>query len=311
MKSVIVSGATGSIGMAFIKKCINENIEMLILCRKDSLRTAYIPKNPLITLMYSKLEDFKDIQNINNKQYDVFYHFAWEGTIGNDRNDMYLQNMNIRNTLDAVKLARRFGCHTFIGAGSQAEYGRVDGKLSAKTPVFPENGYGIAKLCAGLMTRELCSYIGMKHIWVRVLSVYGPYDDENTMVISTIKKLINQEVPRLTSGEQVWDYLYSSDAARAFYLLGQKGLSGKTYVLGSGYARPLKEYIYEIRNAIDANLKVDIGAIPYSSKQVMYLCADIDELTIDTGFKPSTAFGMGVKMVIDFIRGLYNVADML
>ena len=39
---------------------------------------------------------------------------------------MYIQNKNVEYTLDAVYLAKRFGCDTFIGAGSQAEYGIVN-----------------------------------------------------------------------------------------------------------------------------------------------------------------------------------------
>ena len=80
---------------------------------------------------------------------------------------MHLQNKNVEYALDAVEAAKRFGCHTFIGAGSQAEYGRVEGLLKPDTPTFPEMGYGIAKLCAGHMTRKHAYQLGMNHIWVR------------------------------------------------------------------------------------------------------------------------------------------------
>ncbi len=59
----------------------------------------------------------------------------------------------------------------FIGAGSQAEYGRVEGKLNSQVPAFPENGYGMAKLCAGQMTRIQCES-WESDIWTRILSVY-------------------------------------------------------------------------------------------------------------------------------------------
>ena len=55
-----------------------------------------------------------------------------------------MQNANIKYTLDAVELAKRLGCKTFIGAGSQAEYGRVEGTISEKTDKNPENGYALA-----------------------------------------------------------------------------------------------------------------------------------------------------------------------
>ena len=114
-------------------------------------------------------------------------------------------------------------CKTFIGAGSQAEYGRYEGKLDADVPTFPENGYGMAKLCAGQMTRVQCEKYGISHIWTRILSVYGPYDGMNTMVMSLISHLLERKAFPCTKGEQVWDYLYSKNAAKMMYLLGEKG----------------------------------------------------------------------------------------
>ena len=92
----------------------------------------------------------------------------------------------------------------------------------------------------------------------------------------------------------MWDYLYSGDAARAFYMIGENGLDGKVYVLGSGKARPLAEDIEEIRKVINPMGKVDLGAIPYGDKQVMYLCADVGELEKDTGWKAEVDFADGI-----------------
>lgn len=65
------------------------------------------------------------------------------GTFGNSRNNMYGQNLNVKYALDAVEAAFALGCDTFIGAGSQAEYGRYEGSLNESVPAFPENGYGL------------------------------------------------------------------------------------------------------------------------------------------------------------------------
>jgi len=209
MKRAVITGATGAIGSALINELISHNIEVLVFCREGSARNGVIPEHPLVTKKYCSLDQLADISNDTGKDYDVFYHFAWAGTTGTARNDMHLQNQNVRYSLDAVGAAKRFGCTTFIGAGAQAEYGRVEGLLTPQTPAFPENGYGIAKLCAGQMTRELAHQNGMKHIWMRILSVYGPNDGSQSMVMSTITKLQQGIVPQLTKGEQLWDDLYS------------------------------------------------------------------------------------------------------
>ena len=294
MKRAVLSGATGTIGTALIAELIKNEIEVLVLCHEGSRRNHVIPDHSLVRRKYLSLDEFAKAENDTGETWDVFYHLAWEGTNGPGRNDMYMQNRNVKHALDAVNLAKRFGCGTFIGVGSQAEYGRVEGVLTPDTPVHPDNGYGIGKLTAGLMTRELARQNGMRHIWVRVVSIYGPNDGPQTMVMSMIAKLKAGETPALTKGEQMWDYLYSGDAARAFYLLGEKGADGKTYVLGSGNARPLKEYMEIIRDAVKPEAELGFGMIPYADRQVMHLCADISELEMDTGWKPETEFSEGL-----------------
>lgn len=308
MKRVIISGATGAVGIALMKQLIASGVEMLVLCRAGSNRNDIIPKSPLVTKIICSLDQLKVLQNVTGKKYDVFYHFAWAGTTGEARNDASLQLLNIKYALDAVELAERFGCHMFIGAGSQAEYGRFEGELKPTTPTFPENGYGIAKLCAGQMTREYAHQLGLRHIWVRILSIYGPNDGAQTMVMSTIDKLKRGEIAKFTKGEQLWDYLYSGDAAEAFRLLGEKGIDGKTYVLGSGKARPLSEYIKIIGKSLNAEYLLEFGSIPYAEKQVMHLCADISELTNDIGWEPKEEFMQGIANIITgggYIRLFY------
>lgn len=303
MKRVIITGPTGSIGTALIEHLIQNDVEVLAVVRRNSKRKSNIVKHPLVKCIELNLDELESIsQFTEGNMYDVFFHFGWDGTFGNSRNNMQGQLLNIQYTLDAVEAASRAGCKKFIGAGSQAEYGRVEGNLSATTPVFPENGYGIAKLCAGQMSRILCEQKGIEHIWTRILSIYGPNDGLATMVMSTISKLLKGQKASLTQGEQKWDYLYSKDAGKAMYLLGEKGQSGKIYCIGSGQVKKLKDYIEVIKENIDSNAELGYGEIPYSEKQVMYLCADISELERDTGFVPDYSFEEGIKETIDWYK---------
>lgn len=302
MKRAIIIGATGAIGTALVQELTDHEIEVLVLCHKGSERNRRIPESDLVKRLFCSLEELSTLENNSDLEYDVFYDLAWEGTTGQARNDMFLQNRNVQYTLEAVRAAHRFGCHTFIGAGSQAEYGRVEGILRSDTPVSPDNGYGIGKLCAGLMTRELTHQLGMQHIWTRILSVYGPNDGMRSMVMSVISDLLHRETPKCTKGEQKWDYLYSGDAGRAFRLLGEKGVDGKTYVIGSGECRLLADYIREIRDAVNPGAEIDFGTIPYANRQVMHLQADISELQKDTGFVPKTSFEEGILKTVQWIK---------
>ena len=300
---IVITGATGAVGTALIAEGIRQNVEMLVICRKASKRRQQIPDHPLVKVLELNMEEYETYQPPEGETpYDVFYHFAWGGTTGDGRNDCEIQEKNIRYALDAAALAKRFGCSAFVGAGSQAEYGRVEGNLNSQTPAFPENGYGMAKLCAGQMTRLYCRQVGMRHVWTRILSIYGPGDGAGSMVMSAIHRLLAGETPAFTKGEQQWDYLYSGDAAKALLLLGEKGHDGGVYCLGSGKARPLADYIGIIRDAIDSRLSVALGAVPYAPGQVMYLCADIAKLNEDPGFVPEVSFEEGIKKTIMWVK---------
>ena len=302
MKHAVITGPTGAIGVALIEKVIREGIQISAVCRPGSERIKELPKNDFLKIIECDISDLLNLPRLIKEECDMFYHFAWKGTVGDARNDMNLQVQNIKFAVDAVEAAQKLGCKTFIGAGSQAEYGRVSGVLHADTPVMPENGYGMAKLCAGQMTRTLCKKYHIRHIWARILSVYGPHDGKKTMIISAMNSLLKGQVPAFTKGEQKWDYLYSKDAANIMYLLGEKGEDQKIYCLGSGKARPLKEYIEILRKCVSPEGQIDLGKIPYAENQVMYLCADVLPIEQDLGYKCQYSFEKGIEETYQWIK---------
>lgn len=295
MKRAIITGSTGAIGTALINELINNNIEVLVFTREDSKRNNNIPRDSLVTIEYCSLNELSKKNNDSGLEYDVFFHLAWEGASGPKRHDPETQRKNIEYAIDAVECANRFGCTKFIGVGSQAEYGRVETTLKPDTPCNPENEYGKAKLEAGFKTRERAHELGMQHNWIRVLSIYGKNDGENSLISYLVNRLRNNESPEVTMCEQTWDYLFSEDAASAIRMIAEKGIDGKTYVLGSGQPKKLKEYVEILKEHISPNTEVKYGAKPYPDKQVMYLVADISDITNDTGWTPTTSFEDGVN----------------
>lgn len=303
MEKVIITGPTGAIGIALIQELIKNKIYVTAVCRENSQRISNIPKSEYVNVVECNLERIANLPQMVSEKYDVFFHFAWDCTTGESRNNTSAQVNNIKYTIEAVEAACKMGCRRFVGAGSQAEYGRVEGILNAGTPTNPENGYGIAKLCAGQLSRIRCQQLNMDHIWTRILSVYGPFDGSGTMIMSAINKLLKGEKPSFTKGEQKWDYLYAKDAGLAMKLIAEKGISGKVYCIGSGKSQMLCQYIEILRDNISTDLPLGIGDIPYAPKQVMQLCADITELTQDTGFRPRYSFEEGIKETIEWCRG--------
>lgn len=302
MKGIVLTGATSMIGVALIKECIEKNVQVLAIVRSNSQNIMRIPKSELVDIIECDLDNLKEI-TFSKYKYDVFYHLAWDFTSRKYRDEPYRQNKNVNYTLDAVNLASKLGCHTFIGAGSQAEYGRIENKvISPNTPINPDIAYGIAKYSAGKLSRLICRDLGIRHIWTRIFSVYGPYDNSNTMIMYAINKFLAKERPSFTKSEQLWDYLYCGDAAQALYLLGIKGKDKSVYCIGSGVVHPLYDYIHKIRDNINKELVIGIGNMEYTENQVMHLCADVTNLVEDTGFKPKYSFDEGLKLTIEWVK---------
>jgi nucleoside-diphosphate-sugar epimerase len=307
LKRVVITGPTGVLGTALTKKMAELGIETYVVCHPGSKRTATILKSSFIHKVECDLSDIRSLPGMIGESCDTFFHLAWLGTQNhNNRLDMYLQNDNVKYTLDAVEAAKDLGCKVFVGAGSQAEYGRVDGIIHPDTVVQPVSGYGMAKLCAGQMTRLMCKNYGIRHIWPRVVSTYGVNDSPNTLVSVVVDQLLDGKKPSLTAGEQIWDYLYAEDAAEAFYKMALHGKDGAVYVLGSGQTKPLKKFMEIIRDEIDTEIPLGLGEIPYYQDQAMHLEADVASLTADTGWIPHISFKEGIRALIAAKKNRYK-----
>ncbi|MDO5155663.1 MAG: NAD(P)-dependent oxidoreductase [Eubacteriales bacterium] len=309
IKRVILTGGTGAIGMALIKKCIENNIAVLIIANPNSERNSRLYQwlehdSDLIEIVECDMTSYNSL--CFNKTYDAWFHLAWMGASGKGRDDMHLQNKNVSCMLDAVDAAKKAGCLVFVGAGSQAEYGPYDRKIKETDATNPQMGYGIAKLCAGQMGRMMTKETDMDFVWTRIFSVYGPYDGPNTMISSGISALLAGKTASFTMGEQQWDYLYSEDAAHMLLMLAQKGAGGNVYNIGSGMTRTLAEYIEVFAKEIGKKEFVSLGAIPYGSNTLMHLAADLSKYCQEIENIQLTPFEEGIRNTIQWMKEEYE-----
>jgi len=144
------------------------------------------------------------------------------------------------------------------------------------------------------MTQSICAAKAMRHAWIRVFSTYGPRDNAHWVIPSVINTLRNGQVPKLTSAEQRWDYLYVDDAARAVAMIIEDDTAEGVFNLGSGQALPLRNVIVAIRDLVAPGAKLGFGEVPYRSDQVMFLEADISRLT-RLGWKPDVDIQTGLR----------------
>lgn len=292
---IIITGPTGMIGLALIELLKDEH-ELTLIIRPNSRNNKKIPKHPHINIIEC---DNSQLLSLKDKiKGDIFFHLAWSNTYGfENRNNVYVQEKNIQYTLDATKLAYYSGCTVFVGAGSQAELGLHDTKLTDNTPANPTTGYGIAKYSAGKLSKLLANELGIKHCWTRILSVYGP-GDTHSLIGSLITSAINNEKFDTTDAKQVWNYIYSEDCANALYEIAINGKNGECYLIAGEVEQTLKEYILEVCEQINPEYHVNFGKREYNPDQVMYMSANISKLKKDTNFKIKYTFKEGIKKTI-------------
>ena len=300
IRTAIVNGPLGTVGQALTRVLLAKGVQVYAVCYPGDRRITELPKEAKIVEL--DMREINRLPEMVESRIDAFFHLAWMGSIGLGRDDALMQTENIRCAVMAVQAAATLHAEVFVGVGSQAEHGRVSGLIKQDTPCNPINGYGIAKLSALMMTRLTCKQLKLRHVWARILSAYGPGDGSLSVMPTIITKLLNGDVPALTAGEQLWDFCYADDVAAALMAMAERGHDETIYPVGSGTVRPLKEYFEIAKNAIDPNLTLGIGQLPYPPNQVMHLQADISALTADTGWTPQVTFEEGIQRTIASFR---------
>ena len=303
MRSAIVTGAGGFIGRWVVEKLLNENIEVYAVVRNvDNLKKVFGSNEKLyiIECDLNKVEKLSAI--LRGKQIDVCYHLAWQGVSGEDLKNYFIQLNNINNTMKLIELLPEWNVKKFIGAGSLHE---MECLVEMEEEV-PSVDFGImyksAKLAAHYMAKVSVCSKNIDFLWPIITNTYGVGEVSKRLVYSTIKTLQKRISPKFTDATQNYDFVYISDVASAYYLLGKYGKSCRNYVIGSGNVKPLKEYLQKLGEIINCDVELKFGAVPFNGIHLPRERFDITKLVEDTGYKPCVTFEQGIKLVDDWIK---------
>lgn len=301
MEKVIITGADGFVGSYTVQHFLNNGKKVLALDMGPEARRLKEHNN----LIYKQC----DITNINamleiipQGEYDTFIHFAWVGSAGPARVDYNLQMQNALNTVECLKAAKELGCSRFVCAGSIMEY-EVEAAIHSQGS-HPGMGYiyGMGKHIAHCMCKSVAANIGIELIWPMITNAYGVGEFSPRFVNTTLRKIINGEPLQFTAATQNYDFVYVSDVAKAFYLVAEKGKPFYEYMIGSGNARPLKEFILEMVAACGPEAKPLFGDVPFTGTNMPLSTFSIDAIKNDCGFEIEVPFGEGTKMTMDWLK---------
>ncbi len=292
MTKAIITGANGFVGSAVVSNLINHGYEVTVVLRNENSDISRLPIEK-IKVLYSDVKDIKSLTSTIEEQYDVLFHFAWEGISGEKRLNTEIQLSNILSTIDAVEVAKSLGCTKFIGVGSIMEDESFE--LSKENKALPKNySYGTAKLSAKLFSKSKANELNIEHVWVKITNAYGPYEFSPRLINSTLRKIYLNEYCAFTAGTQIYDFIYIDDVAEAFRLIAEKGHNNTTYLIGSGKAMALRNYLETIFTTVKTDVIPHFGDIPYKGVNLDQGFFSIETLKNDTGFNPLVSFEEGI-----------------
>lgn len=301
MKKVIVTGANGFVGSALVKELVKNDVEILAMDMPGCNGNLPVcDKVKFLPLALDNISSLKDL--INDRDFDCFYHFAWAGSAGAARADTKLQLQNAQWSIDCLRAAKEVGCKKFVTAGSIMEHETMAAAFASGNKPGLGYIYGSGKLVAHTMAMSVAADIGIDLVWAEITNAYGVGELSPRMVNTTIRKVIKGEEPQFTAGTQNYDFVYIDDVAKAFYLIGKNGKPFNEYLIGSSNAKPLKEFLLEMKAAIAPDLNFIFGDIPFTGINLPLEKYDCSKTEKDTGFKAQISFGEGCRRTMEWLK---------
>lgn len=316
MKSAVITGATGFIGANLVKLLIESNIKVLALGRKPWTEVDKKRLQPNDLLTYCKI-DMNEIELLPQKVAElgwagedcVFYNLAWGGKSKLSDLEIEHQINNIAWSANALKAAKKIGCNRFVHVGTMEEaftskYLELD--FHKNTEYNRHVVYSVAKMGSRNLLKVLSKEEGIDLMVGTNSHVMGPNDDKDSFLQVTLQKLINGDELIFSTGEQIFDVISSYDCARAYQLIGEKGKPYGEYWIGSGEARPLKEYVKIMSDLYPSGKELQFGKFEYNDISLTLEDFSIKTLKEDTGFTPSMSYEKTVHQLYDWLsEGVY------
>jgi UDP-glucose 4-epimerase len=294
----VVTGAAGFLGSWLVRQLVREGHFVTVFFRGEPQAHRVSDWLGCVRVVRGSFQDCAGLsEKLTGETVDAFFHLAWSGVTADCRDDVVQISTNVVGSVRLWEIARDLGCKHWIGLGSQAEYGPRLDVLKEDLPLRPATAYGVAKVASAMLTAKMSEIAGMRHTWVRLLAIYGPGDEPKHLIPSTIRTLLAGNQPALTRGEQLWDYLYVEDAAKALARIAVTGATGSLN-LASGQTVVIRKLVECLSALVGLDLPLNFGEVPYRPDQTMHLEADISRLRCATGWEPEVSLEEGLRRTI-------------
>lgn len=323
LRSILITGGAGFIGSHVVRLFVKKYPTYQII-NLDNLTYA------------GNLENLKDIQDSKNYRFekgdildieflfevfgkheiDGVIHLAAESHVDRSlHNPTEFAHTNIIGTLNLLMAAQaawqgKFEGKRFYHISTDEVYGSAENGefFTENTPIDPRSPYSASKAGSDHFVSAFYNSYGMPTLISRCSNNYGPYHFPEKLIPLMINNVINNKpLPVYGKGENIRDWLFVEDHARAIDSIFHKGKPGEVYNIGGNNEWKNIDLVNLLCHIMDKKLGRDEGT---SAKLITYVkdrpghdlryAIDASKLTSETGWRPETSFETGLEKTVEW-----------
>lgn len=303
-KRAIITGANGFIGSWLCKELTENDYQVIAVVRNKHSNISTIENLKNIDIVHCNMYAIHKLPKLVQENCDYFFHFAWDGTAGDERGDFEVQLSNIEATCAAVNTAKECNCKRFIHAGSLMEYEAINYLTQNNSQPGVGYIYKTAKLAADFMAKTLAQQCGIEYVNAVISNTYGIGEISLRFISAFMRVMLKENECNLTSCEQLYDFIYISDAVRAIRLVAEKGLPYTNYYIGNQEQHKLKDYVIKMRDIVNSKVKLNFGVVPFDGIDLDYRTLETQRLYTELNFIPEVSFETGITGTLKWLQGI-------
>ncbi|WP_084123513.1 dTDP-glucose 4,6-dehydratase [Aquiflexum balticum] len=321
-KNILITGGAGFIGCHVVKLFVEKypdyniiNLDCLTYAGNlENLRE--IEASPNYFFEKVNLLDVPELEAVFAKHAitDVI-HLAAESHVDRSISDpLAFVKTNVIGTVNLLNVAKAYWGdlenHLFYHISTDEVYGSLEdgGFFTETTPYDPQSPYSASKASSDHFVRAYANTYKMKTVITNCSNNYGPNQFPEKLIPLCIHNIKNNKpLPVYGKGENIRDWLYVVDHAKAIDLVFHQGKMGETYNIGGFNEWKNIDIVQLLCQKMDAKLGRESGT---SEKLITYVkdraghdhryAIDASKIQKELGWEPSLQFEEGIEKTIDW-----------
>lgn len=320
--TIIVTGGAGFIGSNFIFYMLDKHPEDRIIC-VDKLTYAgnlstleSVMDKPSFRFVKADICDRKAIYDLFEEEHpDMVVNFAAESHVDRsiENPEVFLQT-NILGTQVMLDACRKYGIQRYHQVSTDEVYGdlpldRPDLFFTEETPIHTSSPYSSSKAGADLLVLAYHRTYGLPVTVSRCSNNYGPYHfPEKLIPLTILNALAGKPLPVYGNGQQIRDWLYVEDHARALYLVATRGEPGETYNIGGHNERKNIEVVETICQLLEELAPHKPQSVAHYRDLITFVAdrpghdlryaIDASKIARELGWTPAETFTSGMRKTV-------------